>query len=171
MLALLASCSGPRPAVPPTPTPSPPNVTASAPAPVPAAAPPAAPTQRATLASEQVRLAELFRGTPVVFTLQQDGSLRVTVPRRHSFDIGTARIKPPLAAVLDRLAKSQSRTNARFRLAAPADPDARMPTLARDRAASLRDHLMARGVAAARLQTGSVVPTDQVELMVTEASR
>ena len=55
-----------------------------------------APAPRATLAAEQRRLAELFRGTPVVFAMQNDGSLRVTVPLEFSFDRGRHAVKPPL---------------------------------------------------------------------------
>ena len=83
------------------------------------------PEVRAPLALEQIRLAELFRGTPVAFTLQQDGSLRATVPRQFSFDVGAIKVKPPLAAVLDRLARSQFQSTSRMRVIAPSDPDSR----------------------------------------------
>jgi len=43
------------------------------------------PAPKATLASEQRRLAELFRGTPVEFEMQRDGSLRITVPLTFAF--------------------------------------------------------------------------------------
>lgn len=148
LLAVLGACSTP-PAAPP--------VTKA----------PVSPAS-ATLASEQVRLADLFRGTPVVFTLQQDGSLRATVPRRFSFDAGAAKVKPPLAAVLDRLAKSQATTTSRLRVSAPSDPEARAPTLARDRATALRDHLVAQGLPAARIQASGTVQTELVEIVVTE---
>src|SRR5690348_812753 len=62
---------------------------------------------RPTLSEEQRRLADLFRGTPVVFAMQPDGSMRVSVPLRYSFDPGRFAVKPPLGAVLDRVAKSQ----------------------------------------------------------------
>ena len=156
MITLLAACGTPRPAAPP----------ASASSPVPIA--PGTPVPRTNLASEQVRLAELFRGTPVVFAMQQDGSLRATVPRRFSFDAGALKVKPPLAAVLDRLAKSQLQTNSRMRVSAPADPEVRAATLARDRAGSVRDHLIAQGIVAGRVQIGSVVPAEQVEIVVSE---
>lgn len=124
---------------------------------------------RPTLASEQVRLAELFRGTPVVFAMQQDGSLRATVPRRFSFDIGASKVKPPLAAVLDRLAKSQLEATTRMRVSAPADPDAHGGALARDRALSVRDHLAGQGIVATRLTLSAAVQTEQVEIVVGDA--
>jgi outer membrane protein OmpA-like peptidoglycan-associated protein len=156
LIAVLAGC-GTRPA------PAPPV----APVPAPAPAPPA----RATLVTEQLRLAELFRGTPVVFSLQQDGSLRATVPRRFSFDAGAVQVKPPLAAVLDRLAKSQRAATSRLRVTAPSDPDSRNPALARDRAASVRDHFVAQGIAAARVQVNGAPQTEIVEIVVSEGSR
>jgi len=131
----------------------------------------AAPAQRANLASEQVRLAALFRGTPVVFAMQQDGSLRATVPLRFSFDPGATQVKPPLAAVLDRLAKSQLQMNTRLRLNVPADPPARLAALARDRSTAVRDHLGAQGITAARVDTSAVLQTEQVEIVVSDASR
>lgn len=161
LIALLAACGTPRPA--------PPAAVAPA-APAPASAP-IAPAPRATLAGEQVRLAELFRGTPVTFAMQQDGSLRATVPRRFAFDAGEIKVKPPLAAVLDRLAKAQLPSTSRMRVNAPADPETRGPTLARDRALSVRDYLMGQGIAPTRLQVNGVAQTDQVEIVVSEAAR
>ena len=151
LIGLLGACGTPRP---------------SAPGPLPPA--PAAPTPRATLAAEQIRLAGLFRGTPVVFAMQQDGSLRATVPRRFGFDAGASKIMPPLAAVLDRLAKSQLQTSSRMRVSAPSDPETRSPTLARDRELSVRDHLTRQGSEATRLQASGVAQTEQVEIVVSE---
>lgn len=119
-----------------------------------------------------MRLAELFRGTPVTFAMRQDGSLRATVPLRFSFEAGATKVKPPLAAVLDRLAKSQAPTTSRLRVTAPADPGARAaPTLGSDRSASLRDHLVAQGIATARIQIGSKASADQVEIVVSDTAR
>ena len=155
LIALLAACGTPRP-----------SSTASSSASVPASL--AAPAPRATLAGEQVRLAELFRGTPVTFAMQQDGSLRATVPRRFSFDAGAIKVKPPLAAVLDRLAKGQLQSTARMRVSAPGDPETRGGNLARDRALSVRDYLTAQGIVATRLQAGAAAQTEQVEIVVSE---
>ena len=137
----------------------------------PAAGASAAHAPRPNLASEQVRLAELFRGTPVVFAMLQDGSLRATVPRRFSFDAGAVKVKPPLAAVLDRLARSQLQTGTRMRVGAPTDAPARVGPLAQQRAASVRDHLVGQGVGVARVQIASAVPADWVEIVVSESAR
>ena len=152
LIGLLGACGTPRPAVSPGPLP-------------PA---PAAPALRATLAAEQARLAGLFLGTPVVFAMQQDGSLRATVPRRFGFDAGASKVKPPLAAVLDRLAKGQLQATSRMRVSAPADPETRGGNLAQDRALSVRDYLIGQGIVAARLQASSATQTEQVEIVVSE---
>src|SRR5487761_2171253 len=117
-------------------------------APMPAApAPSAAPAPlHPTLAAEQRRLAALFRGTPVVFEMQPDGSLRVAVPLHFCFDRGAGIVKPPLAAVLDQVARSQRQESTRLRVAAAPDPGSRGHALARDRAESARDYLAAGGI-------------------------
>jgi outer membrane protein OmpA-like peptidoglycan-associated protein len=149
LIAVLAAC-GTRPA------PS-----------VPVAAPPAPPPP--TLGSEQRRLAALFEGTPVVFALQRDASLRVTVPLRYCFDPGLARVKRPLGAVLDRLAKSQARTGSSFRVAAPSDPGGRGIDLARERALATRDYLVGQHLAATRLQAAGGAQSEGIEIVVTDA--
>ena len=145
----------------------------------PAGAPSAAPAHP-TLASEQRRLAELFRGTPVVFEMQPDGSLRVAVPLHFCFDRGAGIVKPPLAAVLDHVARSQRHEATRLRVAAAPDPGSRGNALARDRAESARDYLAARGISAFRLSiagasAGAGVATlardDGVEIVVSEPAR
>ena len=121
------------------------------------------------LGDEQRRLAELFRGTPVVFAMQSDGSLRVEVPLRFSFDHGASVVKPPLAAVLDRLALSQRTQPTRLHVAAPADPGARnAAVLARDRTASTRDYLAAHGIAPTRLVAVASTSSDQIEIVVVD---
>jgi outer membrane protein OmpA-like peptidoglycan-associated protein len=122
--------------------------------------------------AEQQRLSELFRGTPVVFSMQPDGSLRVEVPLSFCFDRGTFVVKPPLAAVLDRLANSQRNEATRLRVTAAPDPGGGGgPTLARERAASTRDYLVARGVIAIRVVIASVAQGEGVEIVITEAVR
>lgn len=144
----MRSPSPPAPAVPP------------APAPVERPAPPAgnaatrAAATQARLAAEKARLASLFRGTPVVFELLPDGSMRVDVPTAFAFDPGRAAVKPPLAAVLDRIAAGQQRELTRIAIGAPADTAAQGTALARERAASARDHCVARGMPAERVVAG-----------------
>ena len=123
---------------------------------------------KANLAVEKLRLAELFRGTPVVISLQPDGSLRADVPLHFSFDPGKSAVKPPLAAVLDRIASGQVNEITHVVIAAPADPPpVKSPTLASERATAVRDYLVSRGLAASRLAvTGAVAGV--VRVVVTD---
>jgi outer membrane protein OmpA-like peptidoglycan-associated protein len=127
--------------------------------------PPAPPP---TLASEQQRLSALFDGTPVVFAMQGDGSLRVEVPLRFSFDPGSSTVKPPLAAVLDRIATSQRRAASRLLVIAPGDKRGKGVTLGSDRAVSARDYLVGHGIAATRFTVSGVVEPDSVRIVVSE---
>ena len=176
LIAALAACR-----TPPASTPSP-QVPSAAPVPVspgPAAPPPPVPAPaqpRQTLASEQRRLAELFRGTPVAFTMQADGALRVTVPLQYCFDRAALVVKPPLAAVLDRVAKSQRDQTTRLRVAAAPDPGKDGgEALARRRADSARDYLEAQGIKADRLTAAGLARVAGVgvgagvEILVAEA--
>jgi hypothetical protein len=141
----------------------------SAPPAVPEHAPPpvSAPAPRATLIEEQRRLAELFRGTPVVFAMQPDGSMRVEVPLRFSFDSASATVKPPLAAVLDRVARSQRDEASRLTLTAPFDPIAKGSTLAAERSESTKVYLVAHGISAKRL---SIMPASGKNLKIVVAN-
>ena len=160
LLAGLAGCASQRA---PAPAPSP----ASTAAPAASGAVPVHPT----LVAEQRRLSELFRGTPVVFAMQPDGSLRVEVPLSFCFDQGAFVVKPPLGAVLDRLAKSQRGETSRLRVAVASDSGASAQNLARDRAASTRDYLVARGVHATRVALASAAQGEGVEIVVVETPR
>ena len=143
------------------------------------AAPPASPgtsgrnaaPQRVTLASEQLRLSELFRGTPVVFAMQADGGLRVVVPLRYCFEPASAAVKPPLAAVLDRLARSQLNESTRLRVAAAGDAGATAPALARSRAQGTIDYLAAQGIKPARSTAYAATRVEGVEIVVAEAAQ
>lgn len=123
-----------------------------------------------SLAAEQKRLSELFKGTPVVFSMQADGSLKVEVPLSFCFDRAAFVVKPPLAAVLDRLARSQRGDTTKLRVSAAGDTAASSPNLARDRAASTRDYMVARGVFATRVVLASGAPGEGVEIVVSETA-
>jgi hypothetical protein len=161
--ALLAACagSGPkgpatgsaRPASPPatasaTPAPAANPAAPSAPADVPATATPAAPP--GPLAAESQWMHSLFQGTPVLLADEPDGTLRVEVPLAYAFDTEASAAKPPLRAVLDRLAQSLGRQkNALLHLGPPGPK-------AKERLADMRNYLIGKGVARARLPaTGS----------------
>ena len=110
-----------------------------------------------TLAQERERLAGLFDGTPVVLEIDRDGSLRAEVPLRFCFEPARAVVKPPLAALLDRLAGSPATRGGVWSVAAPGDPASKGTTLANERAASVRDYLVGHGADALRVSV-SVAP-------------
>ena len=138
----------------------------SASPPAPAAPVVSGPSAREALDGERQRLAGLFAGTPVVFVTTSDGNLRATVPRRYCFEVGDAKVKAALAAVLDRVARSQAPTRSRVRVVVPTDPAVRTPQLATDRATSVRDRLVAQGLGAGRLQVAPGSGSEVLELTV-----
>jgi outer membrane protein OmpA-like peptidoglycan-associated protein len=141
LVLVLAGCAtAPRPAAPPA---------APLPAPAPARPTPPAPPPPAVapeLVAEQRFLEELFRGTPVTVGAVGPGPnspLRLEVPLRYSFDEGSATVKPPLGAVLDRVARILERQpRARVQVATPGA----------ERTASVRRDLTARRVASHRIE-------------------
>jgi hypothetical protein len=90
---------------------------------------------------------QLFDGTPVAIATEQDGAMRVEVPTQFAFDTDAAVVKPPLGAVLDRMAMSMRRhPTTRVHVASPGKAAAA-------RSAAVREHLKSRGVAPARIST------------------
>lgn len=162
-LAGCASAPPPRPVVPPpAPAPSP------APAPArPAAAPDGRATLPAALKTERQWLDSWFHGTPVLIAQQKDGALLVDVPREFCFDPGRSKVKPPLAAVLDKVALTlRRRPYAHLALMAAPGDDAGATALALQRAAQVNKHLRTRGVPAARLGPPSVTTAAAVQLRI-----
>lgn len=154
---LLAACasSGP-PAGPASPTTTPRGSTAP-----PAVAPGVA------LAAEQKWLRSWFDGTPVRIDQQSDGSLLVEVPRDFCFDAGRSRVKPPLAAVLAKVAESLRR-QPRALLALVASPEeaAGGRALATERATQVRRALSERGVPLVQLGRENSVGGDALQLHI-----
>lgn len=126
---------------------------------------PAPPARPAALAVERQWLQAWFEGTPVRIEQRSTRAFSVEVPREFSFDGGRSDIKPPLAAVLDKLAQSlQRKAELRVELiAAPGDGPG-SAALAQRRAGSVRQHLMSRGVAASRLAPPDVASAAAVQL-------
>src|SRR5689334_2729491 len=74
------------------------------------AQPPASPSPPPSpLESEARWMRQLFDGTPVVVDTERDGAMRVEVPLQYAFDGDQAAIKPPLNAVLEKVALSMKR--------------------------------------------------------------
>jgi hypothetical protein len=123
----------------------------------------------AALDSERQWLAAWFKGTPVAIG-QRDGAVTVEVPREFCFDAAKTSVKPPLAAVLDKVAESMRRvpsTQLAF-VAAPDDGPAGA-ALAVQRAGQVREYLRGRGVAPVRLGKATVSTAGAVQLRI-EAS-
>lgn len=138
---------------------------------VPASPPPPTLDQRAALpaqlAVERQWLAGWFKGTPVRIRQRDDGAVTVDVPREFCFDPGKSAVKPPLAAVLDKVADSLRRVPLAdvAVIAAPADAAANA-SLALQRAAQVREHLRSRGVQVERLGKPAVAAGAAVQLRI-----
>jgi outer membrane protein OmpA-like peptidoglycan-associated protein len=148
--AFIAGCAstGPGPAAPSWPGQAPP---------APAAPPP--------LAQEQRWLGQWFQGTPVVVAPGEDGAVEVGVPLEFSFDAGKSAVKPPLAAVLDKVSESLHRhAGARVLVSAPAIDGASAATLARERTGRMRDYLMNKGVLSRRIEPVTINGAKEVAL-------
>ena len=124
---------------------------------------------KGNLAIEKLRLSELFKGTPVLFALQPDGSLRIEVPMHYSFDSGKSVVKPPLGAVLDRVAAGQLPEATQVLVAAPGDVSGKGATLIGERSASVRNYLVARGLPEKRVLVVASAGAAMVRIVVTDA--
>jgi len=158
-MVLLHGCASRQPGGTAAPPPSPPGRDT---APV---TPAASPGPQHALDGERKWLQQLFEGTPVVVAQRDDGAVSVEVPLTYCFDSGRSTVKPPLGAVLDRVARSLLRQpKARLPLlAAPADANGD-PALAKQRAQQMRAHLRQRGVPEARLGAPVASATAAVQL-------
>ncbi|MBS0402236.1 MAG: hypothetical protein JSS18_07075 [Proteobacteria bacterium] len=128
---------------------------------------PAAAARASSLTAERQWLQAWFQDTPVQIDQPGDDSMRIEVPREFSFDPGRSQVKPPLAAVLDKLAQSLRRLpEARLQqVAAPGDGSGG-PALARQRAEQVRAHLRSRGVPAVQLGPATATTAMAVQLRI-----
>ena len=101
---------------------------------------------------------QLFDGTPVAIASEPDGSMRVDVPMTFSFDDKSNAPKPPLRAVMDKVAVSMARqATTKVQLASPG-PVAR--------GAAMRSYLQGRGVIGLRVVVLAPTQGDAVTLRV-----
>jgi outer membrane protein OmpA-like peptidoglycan-associated protein len=135
-----------------------------------ASSPPGSPPPKQTLLEEQRRLADLFRGTPVVFSMQPDGTMRIEIPLQFCFDAGQSKVKPPLAAVLDRVSRSQQNEATHISVTAPIDTGAKNQSLGIARAVSIRTYMVAKGVAEARFLAVAVSTNGTLRIVVSNPS-
>ena len=129
-----------------------------------------APRGSTSLAVERHWLQSWFKDTPVRIAQRGNGDVAVDVPLKYCFDPGAAKVLPPLGAVLDKFAQSLQRVpQSRAReIAAPADV-AGDPALGLKRSHAVRDALLARGVAAARLDEATLTSAPAVQLLLSLA--
>jgi outer membrane protein OmpA-like peptidoglycan-associated protein len=124
-------------------------------------------TPAEALATEQRWLRSWFDGTPVRIEQQGDGSLLVEVPRAFCFDAGRSRVKPPLAAVLGKVAESlRRRPKAQLALVSAPDESPGGRSLATERAVQVRRTLSERGVPLAQLGRETAVGGESLQLRI-----
>jgi len=110
------------------------------------------------LAAEVNWMKQLFEGTPVAIVAEDDGAMRVDVPLSFAFDDKSTTPKPPLRAVMDKVAQSLARqASAKVQVATPG-PVAR--------GAAMRSYLVGRGVVSLRVVVLTPPPGDAVTLRV-----
>jgi outer membrane protein OmpA-like peptidoglycan-associated protein len=115
------------------------------------------------------------QGTGAEVTRTQDNQLKINIPNDISFDVGSAAIKPQLRAVLDPFVASlRDDPTARVTIVGHTDntgSDALNDRLSVERADSVRDYIVTRGVAAGRIETAGRGEREPVADNATEAGR
>lgn len=151
LAAALAGCALPQSATPPLPPP------------VGAAPLPAAPaggwvwTPQLEAAGTRLRSALLASGAELSQT--RDQRLWIALPGDAAFPAGRSAVTPAAGAWLDQVAAAlRGLPRAEVQIVGPADPRGGGQTLAVDRAASARDWMVMRGVAARRMAVSGPDP-------------
>lgn len=125
--------------------------------------------------SQRKQMEAATQGTGVEVRQTQDNRLQVVIPGDISFDAGRADIKPSLRPVLDQFAQSLTQNpGTTVHIIGHTDStgsDALNLNLSRDRANSVRDYLVARGVAANRIATDGRGSREPVASNDTDAGR
>ena len=115
------------------------------------------------------------QGTNVEVTRTQDNQLKINIPNDISFDVGSAAIKPQLRAVLDPFVSSlQGDPSAQITIVGHTDStgsDAFNNKLSIERADSVRDYIVTRGVAAGRVAAAGRGDREPIADNNTEAGR
>jgi hypothetical protein len=149
VLIVLAAC-GAAPTRPTTPSTTP-GVSGAPSAPAEAPPRPGQPPPN-VLAAEVTWMKQLFEGTPVAIVAEDDGAMRVDVPLSFSFDDKATAPKPPLRAVMDKVAQTLARQpSAKVHVGTPG-PAARTT--------AMRNYLMGRGVVGLRVVALNPPPSD-----------
>ena len=115
------------------------------------------------------------RGTNVEVTRTADNQLKLNIPNDISFDTGSAAIKPELRAVLDPFASSlRGDPSARVVIIGHTDntgSDAVNNPLSLERAHSVRDYIVTRGVTSSRVDTAGRGEREPIASNASESGR
>lgn len=123
----------------------------------------------------RVALVQATRGTGVEVSRTADDQLKLNIPNDVSFDLNSAAIRPAMRDVLDPFA-SQLRDDPNTRISIVGHTDSSGSAAVNDplsiqRAQSVRDYLVARGVAPAHVQTAGRGEREPVSDNATEDGR
>ncbi len=122
---------------------------------------------------KRAAMEQATKGTGIEVARTPDNELKVNVPADFSFDVGRAAVKPNMRPVLDKFAEGLD-AKALVRIVGHTDStgsDAINDPLSVDRAQSVRDYLVTRGVAATRIETSGVGERQPIADNATEAGR
>jgi outer membrane protein OmpA-like peptidoglycan-associated protein len=123
----------------------------------------------------RVAMEQATRGTNVEVTRTTDNQLRINVPSDVSFDTNSYLIKPELRGVLDPFASSLAGDSGSIvSIVGHTDSTGSAAInnpLSVDRAQSVRDYLVARGVPATRIETSGRGEREPIADNATEAGR
>ena len=115
------------------------------------------------------------RGTNVEVTRTADNQLKLNIPNDISFDTGSASIKPELRAVLDPFASGlRGDPSARVVIIGHTDntgSDAVNTPLSLERARSVRDYIVTRGVTSSRVETAGRGEREPIANNASDAGR
>jgi outer membrane protein OmpA-like peptidoglycan-associated protein len=123
----------------------------------------------------RMAMEQATRGTNVEVTRTADNQLKLNIPNDISFDTGSASIKPELRAVLDPFASSlRGDPGARVVIIGHTDntgSDAVNNPLSLERAHSVRDYIVTRGVTSSRVGTAGRGEREPIASNASEAGR
>ncbi len=123
----------------------------------------------------RVAMEQATRGTGVEVSRTSDNQLKLNIPNDVSFDVSSAAIRPAMRSVLDPFANSlRDDPNARINIIGHTDSTGSEATnnpLSVDRAQSVRDYLVSRGVAGTRVETAGRGEREPVADNTSDAGR
>lgn len=117
---------------------------------------------------------EATAGTGATVTQTPDNQLKVNIPSDFSFDVGSYAIKPVMRPVLDQLAAGLPGQNVDVRIIGHTDNTGTYQInqpLSENRAMSVRNYLIGKGVNGSRITTTGVADSQPVASNATAAGR